>query len=150
MTKAPAAFFFAVVVSISNVACAEPQPCNMSNLWKADTAGVWRSGESMGYYRVLLLRAPGEPAVDEVCVQIVERKSSGEMKTVRTISVSDVGYRGTVSGLVLKTLSGNRIAIAIDVAMRGMEDIEAREIYVVGIDGKSRKISEAKFVDIED
>jgi hypothetical protein len=141
---------FLVVIGSATSACAAQQPaaCDMAHLWKAETSGVWEQNKSRGYFRAVLSRIPGEPAEDSLCVQIIESRSNGEMLLKRSIGIGAIGYRGAVSRLNIASIPGNRAVVSIDIEMRGMEGIELREVYVVGLDGSVIKVAEARYSDL--
>jgi hypothetical protein len=119
-------------------------------LWMARTSGTWRSAGEYGYYRVLVQRRVGEAALDSVFFEVlVADKISGDLKVVRSVPIARPGYAGNVVDVDFFPRGDTEIAITLDIAMKGMDGLIQREVYLFGPTREPRLLVPAKYIDLD-
>jgi hypothetical protein len=113
------------------------------------TAGIWRSGTKYGYYRIVVRRQGFEHGMDQVELQILEADGNAmKRQPVHCIDLETPGLKGYITDVTLRAIDDRIVAIELDIEMKAMDGIVAREILVASYDGKVRVVAEAKSIDV--
>lgn len=125
-------------------------PSTGDDVWLVKTGGAWRQGTRYGYYRVVVQRKGIEHAADAVEVQISEANDQTGTKPIKTcVPLDTPGLKGHVSDVWFTKISDSRMAIGFDIEMKAMKGIVLREVFVVSSDGETKRVNEAKSVELD-
>lgn len=138
-----------VVAVLQDVVHSGEPKLNWSELWLAKSAGTWERNNAYGYFKVLVFRQLGEHAHDRVQIQItrVDPEKYTE-KVVNSYWLESPGVKGNVADLHFRKIDDHRMALMMDIYMKGMEGIVLREAFLLLPDGKHKRLTEAEHVDI--
>lgn len=122
---------------------------DIAQLWLAKSGGIWREGERYGFYKVLVYREGTEPAQDRVLVNVTQVQSPAQnQQVIRSVWLDTPGIKGYIADIGFKMIDNTRMALTLDIAMKGMDGLTLREVYVVRADGTYRQIQAANQLDI--
>jgi hypothetical protein len=138
-------FFISIIISGTVIS----EDKNISSTpWLVKTHGIWESEKYYGYFRVTVNRQVGEHGADDVIVDILKVEQNGVLKIIRTIPLNTPNYKGYVTDISFNMIDKKRIAISLDIEMKGMYGIKMRDIFLVSIDGTVQQVATASFKDL--
>lgn len=122
---------------------------DVAQLWMAKSGGIWREGERYGYYKVLVYREGTEPAQDRVLIHVTQVQSPAQnQQVIRSVWLDTPGVKGYIADIGFKVIDGTRMALTLDISMKGMDGLTLREVYVLHPDGTYRLVQPANQLDI--
>jgi len=140
----------AIILTLFTGICAAATP-NVTDLWLAKTSGIWELKGRYGYYQVMVYREGIEHAVDKVVVNLIAADDKAQRKeVVKSVTLETPGVQGNVQDVQFKMVDKSHMVISLDVAMKGMEGVVERAMFLFYSDGRYKEIISLKHIDVFD
>jgi hypothetical protein len=141
---------------LASAACATTPPTQppWPTLWMAQSAGIWKTGDDYGYYKVLVFKQIMEHSRDRVLVQItglLPPEKGAEVGTevvLHSFWLDTPGIKGYIDAIHFQMIDDQRMALMLDIRMRGMDEVVLRELYVLHPDGTYKLLQSADQIDL--
>lgn len=121
------------------------------DVWLVASGGLWEQEESVGRYRVVVLRHGSEPAEDTVDVEILKivgDLGSERHVTLRTIRLPSPSYKGNVISAHIHSVSKIAAVVDLRIEMRAMNGVVLSDVFLVSPAGEVRPIVVARGVEL--
>ena len=143
------ALVFTIALFISNPVMAKDTAPVLSDLWLSKSIGVWEKGKEYGYFKVLVYRMGLEHAGDKIRIIITQADTKNNHQIVKYEKwLESPGYKGFVDDISLKMLKSDKLILGVDVEMKEMDGVILKEVYIVDLKGKVKKLVDAKYKNI--
>lgn len=138
------------LLHLTKVNSSENNLVDIVDIWFSKSIGIWEKEERYGYYKALVLRKKSrEHSKDVVQIFITEMDIKKNTESIiQKIMLDSPGIKGYISDIQLKIIQLNRLVVSLDIIMNGMNDLILKEVYIIDLTGKTKKLVSADYRDI--